>query len=68
MDEFDYDPNEIVTWDQKRTTLFEAVADYRAKRQPGMAGPTIFREQGKEPSILGQEHLDMLMHLPEFQP
>ncbi|MGN8118975.1 hypothetical protein [Labrys sp. 22185] len=66
---FDYDPEEIVSFEGHDISLKEAVMRYRQAR----AHPDQFtdfsavRDPGKTPQIFEVEHFDALMTRPEFE-
>ncbi|MDZ5453797.1 hypothetical protein [Labrys sp. ZIDIC5] len=66
---FDYDPEEIVSFEGHDISLKEAVMRYRRAR----AHPDQFtdfsavRDPGKTPQVFDVEHFDALMTRPEFE-
>lgn len=66
---FDYDPEEIVSFEGHDISLKEAVSRYRqARAHPDQ--PTDFsaiRDPGKTPQIFEAEHFDALVTRPEFE-
>lgn len=67
MAEFDADPDEIVNVGSHPMTLRSAVRLYVSKRPEGLIPPSVFREHGKVPEVLGAEELDQLAELDDFK-
>lgn len=66
---FDYDPEEIVSFEGHDISLKEAVMRHRqARTHPDLlADFSAVRDPGKTPQIFKAEHFDALVARPEFE-
>jgi hypothetical protein len=66
--DFDFDPEEIVTWHLTGDmTLREAIIKFSALPPQNRVGVTLWRDRGKEPASFGVNDLEELAQLPEFR-
>ncbi|MBP0581107.1 hypothetical protein J8I29_17405 [Labrys sp. LIt4] len=66
---FDYDPEEIVSFEGHDVSLKEAVMRYRqSKAHPDVSADfSAIRDPGKIPQLFEAEHFEVLAALPEFE-
>jgi hypothetical protein len=63
----DYDPGEMVKFDNKDVSLWTAVHDIISRPAVKRTGTAVFRAEGKKPSILDAADIESIAQLPAFQ-
>jgi hypothetical protein len=63
----DYDPEEMVKFDNKDVSLWTAVHDIMSRPAVRRTGTAVFRAEGKKPSILDAADIESIAQLPAFE-
>ncbi len=62
-----YDPKEMVKFGNRDVSLWTAVRDIMSQPAVTRTGIAVFREQGKQPSILEVPDIERIAQLPAFK-
>ena len=63
----EFDPEEIVRFDGKLQSLSRAVHEIMRQPPQRRTFVNVFREEGKEPSVLGASEIEEIAKLPAFK-
>jgi hypothetical protein len=63
----DYDPDEMVNFENKYVSLWAAVHDIMTQPPVRRTGIAVFRAEGLEPSFFEAEDIERMAQLPAFK-